>query len=144
MSEFIIETKGLTKRYGEQYAVKDVDMHIRKNTIYGLLGRNGAGKTTGKAGINHLMTVVLAFVFGYSSIFTSGNKLLLNIYPLTAGLSIIGYRSHNPAVKGMLNPELSVVSLVLTAVSTLLIVSSTKQIKSTRKNKPKPKPKRGW
>lgn len=46
VSEFIIETKGLTKNYGEQYAVKGVDMHVRKNTIYGLLGRNGAGKTT--------------------------------------------------------------------------------------------------
>jgi hypothetical protein len=46
MNEFIIETKGLTKKYGEQYAVKDVDIHVRKNIIYGLLGRNGAGKTT--------------------------------------------------------------------------------------------------
>lgn len=46
MNEFIIETKGLTKKYGEQYAVKNVDIHVRKNTIYGLLGRNGAGKTT--------------------------------------------------------------------------------------------------
>ena len=46
MDELIIETKGLTKKYGEQYAVKNVDIHVRKNTIYGLLGRNGAGKTT--------------------------------------------------------------------------------------------------
>ncbi|AGC67906.1 bacitracin transport ATP-binding protein BcrA [Thermoclostridium stercorarium subsp. stercorarium DSM 8532] len=46
MGDFIIETKGLTKKYGEQYAVKNVNMHVKKNTIYGLLGRNGAGKTT--------------------------------------------------------------------------------------------------
>lgn len=46
MKNYIIETKGLTKKYGEQYAVKDVDLHVREKTIYGLLGRNGAGKTT--------------------------------------------------------------------------------------------------
>jgi len=46
MNEFIIEAKGLTKKYGEQYAVKNVNIHVKKNTIYGLLGRNGAGKTT--------------------------------------------------------------------------------------------------
>ena len=46
MKKYIIETKGLTKKYGEQYAVKDIDLHIKEKTIYGLLGRNGAGKTT--------------------------------------------------------------------------------------------------
>src|SRR5687768_17921362 len=42
----VIEVKGLTKRYRETLAVDDVSFTIEKDTIYGLLGRNGAGKTT--------------------------------------------------------------------------------------------------
>lgn len=46
MEEYIIETRNLTKKFGDKENVSNVNMHIRKNTIYGLLGRNGAGKTT--------------------------------------------------------------------------------------------------
>ena len=46
MSNFVIETKKLTKIYGEQTAVNSVDIHVKPGRIYGLLGRNGAGKTT--------------------------------------------------------------------------------------------------
>lgn len=42
----VIEVKGLTKRYRDTLAVDDVSFTIEKDTIYGLLGRNGAGKTT--------------------------------------------------------------------------------------------------
>lgn len=44
--DYILETKGLTKVYGHKEAAKDVDLHIRPGQIYGLIGRNGAGKTT--------------------------------------------------------------------------------------------------
>lgn len=46
MSDYMIETKNLTKRYGAQTSVSDLDIHVKKGRIYGLLGRNGAGKTT--------------------------------------------------------------------------------------------------
>lgn len=46
MDDLIIETKRLTKIYGEQTAVNAVDLHVKKGRIFGLLGRNGAGKTT--------------------------------------------------------------------------------------------------
>ena len=46
MSDFVIETKKLTKIYGDQTAVSSVDIHVKPGRIYGLLGRNGAGKTT--------------------------------------------------------------------------------------------------
>lgn len=42
----IIETQNLTKCYGEHAAVNDVSLHVPQGAIYGLLGRNGAGKTT--------------------------------------------------------------------------------------------------
>lgn len=41
-----IEVRNLTKRYRETLAVNDVSFDIEPNAIYGLLGRNGAGKTT--------------------------------------------------------------------------------------------------
>lgn len=46
MKNYIIETKNLTKVYGEETVVNSVNLHIEKGSIYGLLGRNGAGKTT--------------------------------------------------------------------------------------------------
>ena len=46
MYDYVIETKGLTKQYGSQKSVADLDLHVRPGRIYGLLGRNGAGKTT--------------------------------------------------------------------------------------------------
>ena len=44
--EYILETQGLTKIYGQKAAVNDVSLHIPEGVIYGLIGRNGAGKTT--------------------------------------------------------------------------------------------------
>lgn len=42
----VVEVTGLTKRYRDTVAVDDISFAIEKDTIYGLLGRNGAGKTT--------------------------------------------------------------------------------------------------
>lgn len=46
MAELVIESRQLTKVYGDQTVVSAVDLHVEKGRIYGLLGRNGAGKTT--------------------------------------------------------------------------------------------------
>ena len=46
MGEFILETKNLSKQYGQQMAVDGISLKIRENTVYGLLGPNGAGKST--------------------------------------------------------------------------------------------------
>ncbi|MBO4591478.1 MAG: ABC transporter ATP-binding protein [Eubacterium sp.] len=42
----MIEVKGLTKVYGDNIAVRDLSLTIEKGKIYGLLGANGAGKST--------------------------------------------------------------------------------------------------
>ncbi len=42
----ILETKGLTKRFGGLSAVKDLDMDVNEGEIMGLIGPNGAGKST--------------------------------------------------------------------------------------------------
>lgn len=46
MNDYIIETHNLTKKYGNQTSVSQLNIHVKKGRIYGLLGRNGAGKTT--------------------------------------------------------------------------------------------------
>ena len=43
---YILETHDLTKRYGQKEAAKNVNLHVEEGKIYGLIGRNGAGKTT--------------------------------------------------------------------------------------------------
>lgn len=47
MSEsFILEATGLSKQFRGFYAVKDVNLRVRRHTIHALIGPNGAGKTT--------------------------------------------------------------------------------------------------
>lgn len=46
MTNTIVVTDKLTKRYGEHAAVDGVSMSVRSGEIYGFLGPNGAGKTT--------------------------------------------------------------------------------------------------
>lgn len=60
----ILETKGLTKQYGDFTAVDNVSITMEQGKIYGLLGRNGAGKTT----IMHMIT---------SQLFQSSGSLLV-------------------------------------------------------------------
>lgn len=46
MSDAVLETSNLNKSYGAVQAVKDFTVRLEGNKIYGLMGRNGAGKTT--------------------------------------------------------------------------------------------------
>ncbi|WP_018111376.1 ABC transporter ATP-binding protein [Thermus igniterrae] len=42
----VIETRGLTKRYGRVVAVEDLNLAVEEGEVFGLLGPNGSGKTT--------------------------------------------------------------------------------------------------
>ena len=46
MREIVLQTKQLTKRYRDFTALDHADMTVYRGDIYGLIGRNGAGKTT--------------------------------------------------------------------------------------------------
>ena len=42
----VIQTAGLSKRYGDRWAVDRLDLQVEQGDIYGFIGRNGAGKST--------------------------------------------------------------------------------------------------
>jgi ABC-2 type transport system ATP-binding protein len=46
MTEYVIETEGLTVYYGRHLGITDVDLKVEKGEVFGFLGPNGAGKTT--------------------------------------------------------------------------------------------------
>ena len=46
MTEPIVRIEHLSHRYSVQWAIRDINIEINKNGVYGLLGSNGAGKST--------------------------------------------------------------------------------------------------
>jgi ABC-2 type transport system ATP-binding protein len=46
MSDYAIETRDLTKYYGNKCVVNHLNLHVPRGSIFGFLGRNGSGKTT--------------------------------------------------------------------------------------------------
>src|SRR5258708_30605628 len=46
ISPLVVETAGLTKRFGDRTVVRDVEVRVRRGSAFGSLGPNGAGKTT--------------------------------------------------------------------------------------------------
>ena len=61
MSEAVIKLENIVKSYGKHDVLKGVNMQVNKGDIYGLVGKNGAGKTT-----------IFKMILGLSE-FTSGN-----------------------------------------------------------------------
>lgn len=61
----VVEIKGLTKSYGKVTVIQDISFSLEQNKIYGLLGRNGAGKTT----IMHMITAQLFATSGDLKVF---------------------------------------------------------------------------
>lgn len=77
--EYLVKTTGLTKKYENQTVVKNVDLHVRPGTIYGLLGRNGAGKTTIMKMMLGLTKITEGSVALFGKSLCDGNKR--KIYP---------------------------------------------------------------
>ena len=77
MSEYVIETKGLTKEYNGKRSVSDLNLHIKKGRIYGLLGRNGAGKTTTMKMILNLIDSSAGEVIVFGKSMKKHNKAIL-------------------------------------------------------------------
>ena len=76
--EYIIETQNLVKQYKTKLAVNDVSIHVKRGDIYGLIGKNGAGKTS-------LMKLILGL-----TVPSQGKILLFDNDNLNAGRKKIG------------------------------------------------------
>src|SRR6266511_3990282 len=87
VTDHLIETKQLTKRYGDRLAVDAVDLRVRRGEVYGFLGPNGAGKTT-------TLRMLLGLVRP-----TSGSALVLGGAPGSpAGLARVGALVESPSL----------------------------------------------
>ncbi len=72
----MIETRDLTKTYGDLYALKSLTLKLEKGDVFGFIGPNGAGKTTTMRILATLLnpTVGEAYVCGYS-IYTNPKEI---------------------------------------------------------------------
>src|SRR5690554_1450399 len=89
MSEYILKTNNLSKKYKKDFALKDVNLEIKKGEIYGFIGKNGAGKTT-------LLRIVTGLTFP-----TEGNIELFGESSekgLTQAIKRVGAVVENPAL----------------------------------------------
>src|SRR5256886_16836226 len=77
-NDLAIDIRGVTKRYEEHVAVRDLSLQVPRGTVYGLLGPNGAGKTTT---IRMILDIIepdagTITIFGHSSIHgRDGNRI---------------------------------------------------------------------
>ena len=62
---YVLETFNLSKRYKNQWALKDVNMHVSKGDVYGFVGENGSGKTT----VIRLVTGLISATEGHVQLF---------------------------------------------------------------------------
>lgn len=95
-SESLIETSQLTKQFGSNKALSELNLRIMPGEIYGLLGPNGAGKTT-------TIKTVLGLLEP-----TSGSIRVAGFDPVKNPLEVkarIGYVAENPIVYDSLSPR---------------------------------------
>lgn len=99
---------------------------------------------TSRKSSSFLIGVIVAFVYGYGGMFAAGNMTLANIYPITASLGMIHYRSYDAAVRW--NTVTCMVSLaIVVAISVVLILCmKEKEPKQVKKKAKKAAPKKGW
>lgn len=76
MKDIAIETKLLCKKYDKQMVVSNVSIKVKRGQIYGLLGRNGAGKTT----IMKMLLGLAEITSGEASIMGHPVKRNSNVY----------------------------------------------------------------
>jgi len=64
----VIETHDLTKKYGDHFAIKGLEIDLKKGDVFGFIGPNGAGKTTTMRILATLLNPTWgeAYVGGYS------------------------------------------------------------------------------
>jgi ABC-2 type transport system ATP-binding protein len=120
-TENVVETDGLTKRFGERTVVDNVELHVPRGVAFGYLGPNGAGKTT-----------LIRMLLGLTPA-TSGTMRLLGL-PVPAkreqALARVGAIVEEPRFHGHLSgrENLEIVAAAWAAVASSRITSSLERV----------------
>jgi len=99
--DILIKLKGLTKRFGSFYAVKNVDLDIKRGEIIGFLGPNGAGKST----TMKMMAYLLKPTAGEIWIRQNGKLEQLTVRNKDYLLDNIGFLIETPTFYGDMTPN---------------------------------------
>ena len=92
----------------------------------------------------HMIGTIIAFVYGYGGMFASGNATLANIYPVTASLGLISYRSYDSAVHwNVLTCLFSMVAALMISAVFVFTAKGNVPVKKAKKQK-KEIAKKGW
>jgi ABC-2 type transport system ATP-binding protein len=78
LDEYLIETRGLSRRFGTQVAVDDLNLLVPAAGVYGFLGPNGAGKTTAIRMLLGLIRPDAGEVRLFGQALNSNHRLLMN------------------------------------------------------------------
>ncbi|MFX0073424.1 MAG: ABC transporter ATP-binding protein [Candidatus Hermodarchaeota archaeon] len=99
--DILVQFNGLTKKFGSFYAVKNINLEIKRGEIIGFLGPNGAGKSTTMKMMAYLLKPTEGEIWirnnGFLKKLTSRNKDYL--------LDNIGFLIENPAFYGDRTPN---------------------------------------
>jgi ABC-2 type transport system ATP-binding protein len=96
VSEDVLVTRDLTKRYGAHAAVQSMGIRLQRGRIYGLIGRNGAGKTT----LMRLISGLSVPTTGSIELFGSGAEV-----PRQQDLARVGTLIESPSLHGGLTAQ---------------------------------------
>ena len=121
MSETVIKTTKLTKRFGDFVAVDEISFDVHKGEIFGFLGANGAGKTTAMRMLCGLSTPTSgeATVAGFN-VFTQPEEIKKNIgymsqkFSLYEDLTVLENIQFFGGIYGLTNKEIKEKSAELT------------------------------
>ncbi len=92
----------------------------------------------------HMVVSIIAFVYGYGGMFVSGNATLANIYPVTASLELINYRSYDSAVHwNAFTCLFSIVAAFLISAVFVFTAKGNITVKAAKNHK-KTTTKKGW
>lgn len=91
-----------------------------------------------------LIGVIIAFVYGYGGMFAAGNMTLANLYPITASLGMIGYRSYDTAVNWSIMTCAFSLAFVLCISAILILCMKENKLKQSKRKVKKAAPKKGW
>jgi len=109
-----LSVRGLTIRYGDEAALRDVDLDVRENEIFGIIGPAGSGKTSFLRSLNRMdeetegMSVDGTILFGDRDIHAVRNVYNLRrrigvVFPLPVGLPLTVYENValSPRLRGI-------------------------------------------